>query len=468
VFVSSKTTLPLGIGNRWAVLVGVNEYLDKTNYGQLSVCVKDVEATHEQFVAGGFDPDRVRLLTDHTPDELPTKGNILASLKAVADATEPDDLLLFYYSGHGDEMKGESYLVAHDGQRLVLDDTAVPVSRVKEIMESARARAKVILLDACHSGADIGGKGARPMSAEFIRRVFEEAEGLAILASCKQGQLSYQWQENKRSVFTHFLLEALKGDADRDEKGFVSVQDASRHVTDGVKLWASQRKVSQTPTFQCEVAGGDIVLTKYRGSPPSWLEWVRRQLVFLTQTVPIWAWLLAVVTIVLLLLPGNSNWPTWLFGEDWTSRPTITAAPINPGVAKDYLNQVFVMWTVSGELREDSETDGYLLSAFHSLLVIHGDSRPVETMQMWIEDAKGAAAAAIPGTTISDYSFLEFDVSGPFESLTLEESYYRLWEHVLKESNSDLKASNMAAIRLALIASVGEERQRELLDTWDR
>ena len=100
------------------------------------------------------------------------------------------------------------------------------------------------------------------MSAEFIRRVFEEAEGMAILASCMQGQLSWEWRERERSVFTHYLLEALTGEADRDEKGFVTVQDASRHVTDGVKLWASQHNVSQTPTLQYIVAG-DIVLVQY-------------------------------------------------------------------------------------------------------------------------------------------------------------------------------------------------------------
>ncbi|MBU1750744.1 MAG: caspase family protein, partial [Chloroflexi bacterium] len=202
-----------GTGNRWAILVGVNEYEDQSNYGQLQVCVKDVHAIREQLVAGGFDPARIRLLTDDMPDELPTRDNILTALKAIADATEPDDLLLFYYSGHGDEVDGESYLVTRNGRRLVLSDTAVRVSRVKEIVEEAPARAKVIVLDACHSGADIGGKGPKAMTEEFIRRVFEEAEGLVILASCKQGQLSYEWQENERSVFTHYLLEALEGQA---------------------------------------------------------------------------------------------------------------------------------------------------------------------------------------------------------------------------------------------------------------
>ncbi len=256
-----------GSGNRWAVLVGVNEYEDKANYGQLQVCVKDVEAIRAQLIAGGFDPGRIRLLADRTA-ELPTRANILTALKAVADATELDDLLLFYYSGHGDEVGGESYLVARDGRRLVLDDTALAVARVKAILEVAPARAKVIVLDACHSGADIGGKGPKPMSAEFIRRVFEQAEGLAILAACKQGQLSYEWRDNERSVFTHFLLEALEGQADLDAKGFVTVQDANRHVTNGVKLWASRRNLSQTPTLQYTVAG-DIILTRL-GAQPSY------------------------------------------------------------------------------------------------------------------------------------------------------------------------------------------------------
>ena len=135
--------------------------------------------------------------------------------------------------------------------------------RIKQIMDAAPARAKVILLDACHSGANIGQKGPKPMTPEFIQRVFEQAEGMAILASCKQGQLSYEWRAQEQSAFTHYLLDALKGEADRDGKGFVTVQDASRHVTDGVKLWASQRNVSQTPTLEYRVAG-DIVLTRYK------------------------------------------------------------------------------------------------------------------------------------------------------------------------------------------------------------
>lgn len=250
----------LGQGRRWAVLVGVNHYEDWQNYGPLAVCVNDVKAIQQALIAGGYEPERIQLLTDEGPEQ-PTRGNILSTLQAVASATEPNDSLLFYYSGHGSAFGNTSYLVAKDGRFNVLGDTAVSVTRIKEIMNNAPARAKAIVLDACHSGAQIG-KGAEPMSAEFIRRVFEEAEGMVILASCKQGEKSYEWRDKERSVFTKYLLAAMVGAADRDSKGFVSIQDAGRYVVDAVKLWASQRKVSQTPTLETKIVG-DIILTYY-------------------------------------------------------------------------------------------------------------------------------------------------------------------------------------------------------------
>jgi uncharacterized caspase-like protein len=225
--------------------------------------VKDVTATREKLAAGGFDAARMRLLTDES-DELPTRANVMTALQAAARATEPDDVLLFYYSGHGSEVEGESFLVGRDGRYLSLEDTGIAVSRVKDILKKAPARAKVMVLDACHSGADIGGKGPQPMTPGFMRRVFEQAAGLAILSSCTKGEQSYEWRREDQGVFTHFWLEALGGAADRDGKGYVTVQDAARHVTAGVKLWAMQNNVSQTPTLMCEMAG-DIILTRYAG-----------------------------------------------------------------------------------------------------------------------------------------------------------------------------------------------------------
>lgn len=249
------------VRNRWAVLVGVNDYDDPT-YPRLSVCANDAKAVSDLLVSADFDPARVRLLTDSSTD-VPGRVCILQSLKTIASATEPDDLLVFYFSGHGDEDNGEYYLVPRDASRSVLGDSAVSIARVKEIVQEAPSRAKVIILDACHSGAQIGGKDATRMPEAFIRRVFEEAEGIAILASCKQGELSWEWPEKQRSVFTHFLLEGLEGQADGDGKGFVTMQDVNRFVVDKVKEWGAQNRRTQSPTFESSVVG-DIPLVRYR------------------------------------------------------------------------------------------------------------------------------------------------------------------------------------------------------------
>lgn len=248
-----------GKGNRWAVLVGVNSYNDLM-YPQLHICAKDVGAIHTQIINGGFDPNRIHLLTDNT-HPLPTRAEIFSSLELAAKAAQCDDLVLFYYSGHGDTTGGASYLVARDGRMHALRYTAVALLDVAEILQTSKARAKVIILDACHSGANFEGKGPKSMPPDFIECVFEQAKGQVILASCKQGQVSYEWQAQQRSVFTHFLLEALQGQADRDEKGFVTVQDVNRHVTNGVSTWAFQHKRTQTPTLQGMMAG-DIILVR--------------------------------------------------------------------------------------------------------------------------------------------------------------------------------------------------------------
>lgn len=247
----------LNTGKAWAVLVGINQY-DDAHLSDLQVCVDDVTAIYH-LLAPIYRV--IRLLTDDTPQTLPTRANILGELASLAQNVEEGDLLLFYFSGHGKAERGESYLLTRDTRLAALKYTALAISEVRQLMHDSPARAKVIVVDACHSGAMIG-KAEPTMTPEFIQRVFQEAAGMAVLASCTAGQQSWEWPSQKRSVFTYYLLEALAGRADWDGKGFVTVSDVSRYVTDAVKRWAAEHGVPQTPTLQYTVAG-DIVLMRH-------------------------------------------------------------------------------------------------------------------------------------------------------------------------------------------------------------
>ena len=101
------------------------------------------------------------------------------------------------------------------------------------------------------------------MSEEYIRRVFEEAEGIAVLSSCKENERSYVRPEKDSSAFTHYLLEGLTGNADTDRKGFVTVHDVNHYVSDKVKEWAAGRNLMQTPVLSGAMAG-DIILIDHR------------------------------------------------------------------------------------------------------------------------------------------------------------------------------------------------------------
>ncbi len=257
----SSPLLKKSYGSRWALLVGVNRYADAA-ISDLKVCASDVQAVYDLLTTNGYESDRVRLLLSPGEPNFPaTRIEILAALTSVAQAAGESDLLLFYFSGHGIDHDGQAYLLPADARYVAIADTAVNLNRVKQIIQESAARAKVIILDACHSGAQIG-KAPPGMTEEFVRHVFEEAEGIAILASCKQKQVSWEWPERGQSVFTHYLLEGSRGTADFDEKGFVTVGDINRYVTDRVKTWAVQHSRVQTPTLHCTVAG-DIVLVTH-------------------------------------------------------------------------------------------------------------------------------------------------------------------------------------------------------------
>lgn len=240
-------------GAAWALLVGVNQYSDPA-IPDLNVCVDDVTAVH-RLLSPHYQGNR--LLTDRTP-EAPTRANVLAELASVAAAAAEEDLLLLYFSGHGIAAGGEAYLLPADARRTALRQTSISMAEIREIFSESKARARIFILDACHSGADLG-KAVRQMSPEFMQRVFAEARGMAVLASCEQGQESFEWPAWKQSVFTYFLLEGLAGAADREGKGFVTISDLSRHVTNGVKQWAVEHRRVQTPTLQYS-GSGEIVL----------------------------------------------------------------------------------------------------------------------------------------------------------------------------------------------------------------
>lgn len=269
-WVSARPVPPvLEVRDRWAMLVGVSDY---RNAGLLSLSTtsSDARAIHALLLSDqryGYEAAKTRMFIDSAS----RRDDILGAIKSCAQAAGREDMLFFYFSGHGDLKDGDAILIPYDYNRAAPRDSAILIAEVTELMESSHARAKIIILDACHSGPDIplGDEEKKSVEAEmgmsegFVERVFEQASGTAILSSSVASQVSWTYREKGLSAFTYFLREGLRGGADFDRKGFVTVSDVFHYVANGVREWGEKRGAKQTPALSYTTTG-EIILMDYR------------------------------------------------------------------------------------------------------------------------------------------------------------------------------------------------------------
>lgn len=254
------------VSARHAFLVGVGRYDDRS-IGNLRFCVNDVVALGKALTDElGY--TTVKAMHDDVEDDsmLPLRNRVLQELSLFASGLSPNDLLLVHFSCHGALHKGKPVLLFRDTGKQVLSETSLSLSRIKKILLASPARRKILLLDACHAGVDLGRALDGPsFDTAFVHDVFDFAEGLAVLSGSTSQQIAMERPEAKLGVFTSFVLEGLRGAADYvGRKGFVTVDDLNHYVTRGVQQWSREQSLSlQTPTARIE-GTGSMILTDFR------------------------------------------------------------------------------------------------------------------------------------------------------------------------------------------------------------
>ena len=196
-----RSPLPGPIHDRWALLVGVNSYMDPA-FSSLKYCVNDVLALETQLRGLGY---TVVTLHDDASEKwlLPTRENVEAELIRLCKAVGLDDLLLVHVACHGKLVDGQAVLIMQDSRAPTLAKKALRVTEVENQMRESKARRLVFLLDACHTGVDIGRDLADP---EFIKNVHDLAQGYALIAASSSQQVAQEWAEKKAWRF--YLLSA--------------------------------------------------------------------------------------------------------------------------------------------------------------------------------------------------------------------------------------------------------------------
>ncbi|NBD32002.1 MAG: hypothetical protein GVY17_03255 [Cyanobacteria bacterium] len=244
VALSSLRNNPLGVGTAklWLLLVGVNHYQD-ASLPSLHYSALDCQGLGEALLdATQAFPHKEVLIHHDFAAQLPQFKTIHSSLEQIAAAAQPQDTVLFYFSGHGvlDPESQQAVLCLSDTDQTALLETGLKLQKLLQFLGNCAARQQLVWLDACHSGGMTlrGAKGepekkslVNPTSqlVEVLRQKAAQSHGFYALLSCDQSQHSWEFPELGHGVFTYYLMQGLRGEA-ADAEGLIEADALYQYV----------------------------------------------------------------------------------------------------------------------------------------------------------------------------------------------------------------------------------------------
>ena len=201
----------------------------------------------------------------------------------------PDEVLILYVSAHGVSDAGMPYLLCSDYMREAVGSGAtlkvalpgeasgpgekgrLPLEDVLRQVQQCRSGMKLVLLDCTHIAAD-------PRLGMVVNEFPHLLEGavrktadphLWVLACCRPLEVSHVSYAEKRSLFSQFVTEGLRGLADTNDDRRVDLAEFHAFVRDGVAGAVAQEAawaLTQRPVL---FHGGEGVVAKRQRSSSS-------------------------------------------------------------------------------------------------------------------------------------------------------------------------------------------------------
>jgi hypothetical protein len=252
------------IGELWVLSIGISDYrhISKLNYAD-----DDAKAVADYFRSIGVPSDRVTLLLDGQA----TVGAIRRAFGELMGEVKKAASVVIYFSGHGASAPNQAsldgdgidkYLLTCEADPDNLYGTAFPMDEVAAVFKRLASDRVVFIADTCYSGAaggktvlakEMAGTRAVPDYERFLSRL-AEGEGRIILTASRGSEISQESPKLGHGIFTYVLLEALRGSADQNGDGFITINEVYDHAVREVPKHANQH-----PMWKGE-ASGDVVL----------------------------------------------------------------------------------------------------------------------------------------------------------------------------------------------------------------
>lgn len=221
----------------WAVIIGVSSYDHMPVLRYPDDDAYRIYAFLKSPEGGAIPDEQIRILVDEDATHL----QIISTMQQLFGKAGKDDLVFLYFSGHG--LPGSFLPIDYDGFNNHLWH-----EEVNMVLSQSRAKYKLCIADACHSGSLLAMKGRDPqILTQYYENLAKAQAGTALIMSSKSEETSLESSGLRQGVFSHFLIRGLKGEADQNGDKKVSVQELYDFVFAKVRYYTGNR---QSPVMQ--------------------------------------------------------------------------------------------------------------------------------------------------------------------------------------------------------------------------
>ena len=251
VSVVQKPKYPLR-KNVYALVVGISRYQDRAlpplKYGE-----QDASAIYKILTDPGYSAiprENVTLLLGKEA----TFSRLRAELAELEEMADKNTYIFVFFSTHGagktsDRDRRGPYLLPYDAKITSgpsLAATSISLGEIEESIRRMEAKGLLVMINACFSQMPAGVAG---FSVKRLSSVLNELkEGKIVLTASRGDQYAYDSPKYGHSIFTYWLIQGLKGKADFNRDGKITVQELYKILKENVPEDARRlRKARQNP-----------------------------------------------------------------------------------------------------------------------------------------------------------------------------------------------------------------------------
>ncbi len=248
-WVSANISSPI---ERYAIVIGNNRGLPKER--PLKYAAKDAAEMARALIRGqAFEDDRVYCLQNQPLENIRNSISELRGRLFEIKKTGKKTLVMVYFSGHGS--KGGLHI---EGRLWNREDFVAAFDEIQGDL-------KILILDACESGDFLRSKGMKLIDERIIEQEdLLGTHGRILLSASAKGEAAQESEDYRGAVFTHHLLNGIRGLADYDQDGQIRLLEAFDYAQTATRKENNfGESAMQSPSFDFDVVGeNDPVLAR--------------------------------------------------------------------------------------------------------------------------------------------------------------------------------------------------------------